>query len=305
PDSISVPFDQEHLAWVCRNGSVDAVGDYRQALNLVGGDFPRAGVKRHRIEVDSRHTLAQRQTVADLVERIGPIYVVHRPGPQRVIDVVGLRIFVLNDVALPRDTDHRRRQIDEIAKWVRWSAIAIVDDNDLAPVRHAAVTVQKTPVLVVHRVDPRAIRPIEYRYRIRATSLDVHVLCLPPEPIRLIVAYDRRPTLLDDHAARLLNQESVALAHLATGPAHIIKTPRIILSRRWHEGALHLRCLRSGRRRRQLNRGRCDGGLSDRLLWCNRTWRVGWPAPPTRLGFLGRCGRGGLHTLLGGGAAPW
>jgi hypothetical protein len=73
--------------------------------------------------------------------------------------------------------DDWRRQLDEIAKRVRWSAIAIVDDNDFAPVRHAAVTVQKTPVLVVHRVDARAIRPIEYRYCIRATSLEVHVLC--------------------------------------------------------------------------------------------------------------------------------
>jgi hypothetical protein len=50
----------------------------------------------------------------------------------------------------------------------------------------------------------------------------VHVLCLPSEPISLIVAHDRLPALLDDHAAGLLNQETIALAHLAAGPAHII-----------------------------------------------------------------------------------
>src|SRR6516162_6189378 len=259
-------FNQEYLARVGRNGSVDAVSNHRQTLDLVRADLPRASVERHRIEVDARHALAQRQAVAYFVKRIGTINVVHRRGPQRVIDVVGPRIFVFNDVALARDTDDRRRQIDEIAKWVRWSAVAIVDDNDLASVRHAAVTVQKTPVLVVHGIDARAIRPIEYRYRIRATSLDVHVLCLPSESIGLIVAYDRLPTLLDDHAARLLNQATVALAHLAAGPAHIIKTGRIILRRWRHEGALHLRRLRSGRRRRQMNRGWCDSGLSDRLL---------------------------------------
>jgi hypothetical protein len=36
------------------------------------------------------------------------------------------------------------------------------------------------------------------------------------------MAYDRLPALLDDHAARLLNQETITLAHLAAGPAHII-----------------------------------------------------------------------------------
>jgi hypothetical protein len=146
--------------------------------------------------------------------------------------------------------------------------------------------VQKTPVLVVHRVDARAIRPIEYRYRIGATSLDVHVLCLPSEPISLIVAYDRLPALLDNHAARLLDQETVALTHLAAGPAHIIKTRCIILRRRWHEGALQLRRLRPGRRRRQLNRGWCHGGLSDRLLRRDRTRRLDCQAPGTALTLL-------------------
>jgi hypothetical protein len=92
--------------------------------------------------------------------------------------------------------------------------------------------------------------------------------------------------LLDNHAARLLDQETVALTHLAAGPAHIIKTGRIILRRRWHEGALQLRRLRSGRRRRQLNRGRRHSGLSDRLLRCNRTRRLDCQAPGTALTLL-------------------
>ena len=85
----------------------------------------------------------------------------------------------------------------------------------------------------------------------------MHVLCLPSEPISLIVADDRLPTLLDDHAGRLLNQDTVTLAHLAASPAHIIKTGRIILSRRWHEGALQLRRLAPafGFRMYRLHRG--------------------------------------------------
>jgi len=122
----------------------------------------------------------------------------------------------------------------------------------------------------------------------------VRVLCLPSEPISLIVAYDRLPTLLDDYAAWLLNQETVALAHLAAGPAHIIKAPCIILRRRWHEGALQLRRLRSWRRRRQLNRRWCHGGLSERLLRCNRTRRL---EPGTALTLLLLRNRRRLHTL--------
>ena len=122
-------------------------------------------------------------------------------------------------------------------------------------------------------------------------------MCLPSEPIILIVAYDRLATLLDDHAARLLNQETVALAHLAAGPAHIIKTGRIILRRRWHEGALQLRRLRSGRRRRQLNRGRRHGGLPDRLLRGNRTRRLDRRTPGTALTLLLLRNRQRLCTL--------
>jgi hypothetical protein len=102
----------------------------------------------------------------------------------------------------------------------------------------------------------------------------MHVLRLPSEAISLIVADDRLPTFLDDNASWFLNQETVTLAHLAAGPAHIIETPRIILSRRWDEGALQLCSLRAGRRRRRLNCGRRDCGLSDRLLRRNRTRRL-------------------------------
>ena len=125
----------------------------------------------------------------------------------------------------------------------------------------------------------------------------MHVLCLPSEPISLIVAYDRLPTLLDDHAARLLNQETVALPHLAAGAAHIIKTGRVILSRRWHEGTLHLRRLRSGRRRRRLNRRWRHGRLSDRLRRRNRTQRLDRRAAGTALTLLLLRNRQRLRTL--------
>jgi hypothetical protein len=114
----------------------------------------------------------------------------------------------------------------------------------------------------------------------------MHVLRLPSEAISFIVADDRLPTFLDDDASWFLNQEAVTLAHLAAGAAHIIESPRIILSRRWDEGTLHLCSLRAGRWRRRLNRGWRYCGLSDRLLRRNRTRRLGRGASRTALTLL-------------------
>jgi hypothetical protein len=99
-------------------------------------------------------------------------------------------------------------------------------------------------------------------------------LGLPSEPIILIVADDRLPTFLDNHAPWLLDQETIALAHLAAGRAHVVNPLGIILGRRWHEGALRLRCRRPWRCSRWLQRRWSDGGFSDRLLWRNRTRRL-------------------------------
>jgi hypothetical protein len=60
---------------------------------------------------------------------------------------------------------------------------------------------------------------------------------------------------------------------------------------------LHLRRLRSGRRRRRLNRGRCHGRLSDRLLRCNRTRRLERRPPGAALTLLLLRNRQRLRTL--------
>jgi hypothetical protein len=67
-----VVFDQEYLARVGRNGSVDAVSDHRQTLDLVRADLPRAGIERHRIEVTVAFGIA--------LAAIGPGSVMTRTG---------------------------------------------------------------------------------------------------------------------------------------------------------------------------------------------------------------------------------
>src|SRR5262249_12725106 len=91
---------------------------------------------------------------------------------------------------------------------------------------------------------------------------------LPAETIDFVVTNNGTAALADDHAARLLNHDTVALTHLATGSAHVIKTPRVILRRRWHEGGLHLYGGRSRWRWRRLQGGGSNRGCSDRPLGC-------------------------------------
>jgi hypothetical protein len=109
-------------------------------------------------------------------------------------------------------------------------------------------------------------------------------LRLPAEAISVIVADDGTSTFLDDNASRFLDQDTVALAHLASGAAHVIEPARVILCRRRHERALRL-CRRGPRwRSRWLQRGWGNGGLSKRLLWRNRTrWLSGRTAALTLL----------------------
>ena len=125
---------------------------------------------------------------------------------------------------------------------------------------------------------------------------------LPAEAISVIVADDGASTFLDDNASWFLDQDTVALAHLASGAAHVVEPARIILCRRRHEGALHLRRRGPRRRSRWLQRGWSDGGLSKRLLRRNRTrWLPGGTAGAA-LTLLLRAGRRlrnskGLRTL--------
>jgi hypothetical protein len=77
---------------------------------------------------------------------------------------------------------------------------------------------------------------------------------------------DGSAALADDHTAGFLNQDTIALAYLVAGTAYVIKTPRVVLRRGWHEGALGPRGRRIRRRRLRLQGGRRNRGRSDRLL---------------------------------------
>ena len=67
----------------------------------------------------------------------------HRRSPQRVVNVIGARISGVNDIALARNADHRRRQINEIAADPGRTAITVVDDDNFASIWRAPVAAQQ------------------------------------------------------------------------------------------------------------------------------------------------------------------
>src|SRR6185312_13116407 len=123
-------------------------------------------------------------------------------------------------------------------------------------------------------IKARTVWPLEHRHCIGAAPLDTHVPCLPAEAISFAVADDGAPALADDHAAGLLNHDPIALAHFPAGAAHVIESARIVLGRWGHKLALRLRRGGAGRWGRRLQRGRSDGGRSDRLLRRRGTRRL-------------------------------
>src|SRR5262249_29395107 len=162
-------------------------------------------------------------------------------GPERIVDVIGPRKLSVNDVAFSRDADDRWRKVDKIAADPRRTGIPVVDDDDLAPIRCMPIAAQQPPAIVGDSEYARAVRPHENGNGLATAPLDMRVAGLPAETVDFVVADDGPAALTDDHAAGLLNQYRIALAHLAAGAAYVIKTSRTVLRRRWYESALRLR----------------------------------------------------------------
>src|SRR5262249_16294732 len=225
-DRVGVTFDQEHGARVGRNRFVDGIGNEHKALDLMGGDDPRAGIEIDRIDVDARHALEQRTAVADLVERIGALEPFDRRLGQNGVDVGRGRAFRLEDVALARDADHRWRQVDVETRHVAIRAQRVVDDDHLASIRIASQAAQQAAVGPAEGDDADAVRPLHHGHGIAAPLLDANVARVQAETVHLVVADENVPAFLDDGAARLADDDAVALAFFVTRRAQVFDLAR-------------------------------------------------------------------------------
>jgi hypothetical protein len=180
----------------------------------------------------------------------------------------------INDVTLARNANYWRRQNHKIAAHRRRPTVAVVNDDDLASVRPTPVAAEQAAGLIGHCIDARAVRALEHGNCIGAMPLDMGVARLPAEAIGLVVANDGASVFADDNAAGLLDQDAVALAHLAAGAAYVIETSGGVLRWRRHKRALGLCSGRPGWRSRGLQGRRSNCGGADRLLWGDRAGRL-------------------------------
>ena len=121
------------------NGAIDSVRNAGQRIDLLGRKLPRPGFERHRIEIDPRHPIPQRRGVADFIERVGSLNGFDRLSQQRLVEQRRIGLLCFHDVALTRNANHRRRQVDEEAAKAAASRKArftrtIVDNDDFAAV---------------------------------------------------------------------------------------------------------------------------------------------------------------------------
>jgi hypothetical protein len=72
---------------------------------------------------------------------------------------------------------------------------------------------------------------------------------------------------LDNDSSRFLDHHAAALTDLVAFAAQIVEAPRTVLRRGRHEGALRLRCRRSGWWSWWLQCRGGDGRFSNGLLW--------------------------------------
>src|SRR5262249_52958488 len=116
-------------------------------------------------------------------------------------------------------------------------------------------------VVIGHRDDARAVRPLDDRGGLGAATVDPD-LARPhhEEAVGLIVPNDGAAALLDDDAVRLANEHAIAFAHLAPFAADVVDA-----TQRLPVGAGGLRLDRAALR---------DGGLCWRLRGWGRGGRT-------------------------------
>src|SRR5258706_291904 len=228
---IGVALDQEHLARIARDRPVESVRDRLQLGRLIGWNLPRAGFEVDSVEIDARHQLTHRGAVADFVERITPRDPVHRRSQHGVVDQFRRRVLGFDNVAIVRNADYRRRQVDvETADRAR-IAIAIVDDDDLAASLVAANPAQQLAVAANDGDDLRAVGANHDGAGLAADLLGPNVARAVTKAFHFVVtnerlaagiAHDDPPGLGDDCASAFLRlPPRAALLPRAASPPQV------------------------------------------------------------------------------------
>ncbi len=181
----------------------------RQPVDLIGRELPRSGVELD-VEVDVGHVVPEQLAVAHLVERVGLGDGVDRRRDEDIVDAGFVGAIGIDDIAVARNSDHRRRHVDEHLRLR--AGEAVVDDHDLAAVAVPPHAPQQMALVIVDVDDLHAVRTQHDGVGLVAAPLDMHIAGADRETVDLVVADDHPVVFLDDGAVGLLNEHLVALA---------------------------------------------------------------------------------------------
>src|ERR1700704_4815691 len=249
-------FDQEYRARIGRNRAIEAVRNALQLRRLIRRNFPRPGFEGDAVDVDARHALAHRAAVTDFVERITPFDPLHRRRHHGVVEQLRRRALGLDDIAIVRNPEHRRRQIDVEAANPARAAIAVVDNDDLAAPLIPANSAQQLTVAIVLGNDLRAIGTDRDGARVVADLLGPDVARAIAESIHLVVTDERLATrIADDDPARLGNDRAATFLGFPSRALELIHAARPGCRSAWRN-----RCQRLSRRRGWPERGGAPRG---------------------------------------------
>src|ERR1035437_4341235 len=119
--------------------------------------------------------------------RIAPLDALHRGGDYRLIDQLGRRVFCLDDVAVGRNEQYRRRQVHVEAANRPRALEAVVDNDDLAAALIAADTAQQPSVAIIDRDDLRVIRTHHHGAHVVARADHADIASADAEAIDITV----------------------------------------------------------------------------------------------------------------------
>ena len=175
------------------------------------------GLEDDRVDVDARHLHANIGAVADLVERVTPIDPLYRRCLHGLVDHVRRRFLGVDDVAIVGNVHDRRRRVDIEAADRPRIAVAVVDDDDLAPAGVPADSPQQPTVRTDHGDDLAAIGTDHDRAGLAADGVGADVAGAIAEAIEVVAADVGLPArIADDDAIRFGVDGAAAFDGLAS-----------------------------------------------------------------------------------------
>ena len=193
---------------------------------LIAGDLPCTEFEINVVKIDTPHALAQRLAAPNLLQCVPSLDPFDRWGRQRLINIFFGGGAVIDDVFFPRDSDARRRQIDEhdpVPPIALTIELSIVEKHNLTTGSVTTIATQHPPIIVELRDDLLTVGAgKDVHSEAISASISPHIATELAEALGLVMANDGSPLLFDDHATVGLFNDGTLAAGFHSLPALLL-----------------------------------------------------------------------------------